>query len=264
MVKSNRTAGLRLFEGDKMKYQVQPGDTLSAIGQRLGLPYQKITGYSSGDPNLIYPGENLNIPDSNNSVQTPPTNASINAPMTPMATPTPNASVVNTIMNKIIPQAEASYKPLPAIEPIKVNEPVKQVNNWDDFTSIATKVAKEEGYPVGVLLGQAALETGRSVGSAPGNNFFGIKGSGNAGTTSQATQEDYGNGMVNITDNFAAYSNPEDSIRAYINLIKNNYPNAWSLRNDPNAMLRAIKAGGYATDPDYVYKVSNTPEFNYR
>lgn len=42
-------------------YTVKPGDTLSAIGSQFGVPYQSITGYRSGNPNLIYPGEVLTI-----------------------------------------------------------------------------------------------------------------------------------------------------------------------------------------------------------
>lgn len=40
-------------------YIVQAGDTLSGIAARLGVSMYNITGYSSGDTNLIYPGEVL-------------------------------------------------------------------------------------------------------------------------------------------------------------------------------------------------------------
>jgi len=43
-------------------YTVKPGDTLSAIGQKYGVDWRKITGYRSGNPSLIYPGEVLTIP----------------------------------------------------------------------------------------------------------------------------------------------------------------------------------------------------------
>jgi flagellum-specific peptidoglycan hydrolase FlgJ len=33
--------------------------------------------------------------------------------------------------------------------------------------------------------------------------------------------------------------------------------------NDPVAFTQAIKAAGYASDPDYVQKVINTPEFQH-
>lgn len=40
-------------------YVVQSGDTLSGIAARLGVSMHNITGYSSGNMNLIYPGEVL-------------------------------------------------------------------------------------------------------------------------------------------------------------------------------------------------------------
>lgn len=46
------------------KYTVQQGDSLSGIAQKYyGNPqaYNRLSGYSSGNPNLIYPGEQLNL-----------------------------------------------------------------------------------------------------------------------------------------------------------------------------------------------------------
>lgn len=40
-------------------YKVQSGDTLSGIASQLGISIYNITGYSSGNMNLIYPGETL-------------------------------------------------------------------------------------------------------------------------------------------------------------------------------------------------------------
>jgi len=42
-------------------YTVQPGDTLSQIAQQQGTDVGSISGYRSGDPNLIFPGEQLTI-----------------------------------------------------------------------------------------------------------------------------------------------------------------------------------------------------------
>lgn len=42
-------------------YTVQPGDTLSGIAAKLGVAQSQITGFHSGNPNLIYPGEVLAI-----------------------------------------------------------------------------------------------------------------------------------------------------------------------------------------------------------
>ena len=44
------------------KYTVKKGETLGGIGKQLGVDWRKITGFRSGDPNLIYPGEVLTIP----------------------------------------------------------------------------------------------------------------------------------------------------------------------------------------------------------
>ena len=42
-------------------YTVQPGDTLSQIASSYGVGVNDITGFRSGNPNLIYPGEKLTI-----------------------------------------------------------------------------------------------------------------------------------------------------------------------------------------------------------
>ena len=42
-------------------YIVQAGDNLSTIAQRYGVNVANITGFRSGNPNLIYPGEQLTI-----------------------------------------------------------------------------------------------------------------------------------------------------------------------------------------------------------
>lgn len=42
-------------------YTVSPGDNLSKIAAKYGVSINQITGYRSGNPNLIYPGEVLNI-----------------------------------------------------------------------------------------------------------------------------------------------------------------------------------------------------------
>jgi len=53
-------------------YEVKAGDTLSAIGAKFGVDWRKITGYRSGNPNLIYPGEVLTIPTSTSGLPVSP------------------------------------------------------------------------------------------------------------------------------------------------------------------------------------------------
>src|SRR3990167_481706 len=47
--------------GTAQQYKVQAGDTLSAIAKKYGVSISDITGYKSGNANLIFPGENLTI-----------------------------------------------------------------------------------------------------------------------------------------------------------------------------------------------------------
>ena len=42
-------------------YTVQAGDTLSKIARQMGVKISDISGYRSGNPNLIFPGENLTV-----------------------------------------------------------------------------------------------------------------------------------------------------------------------------------------------------------
>lgn len=132
--------------------------------------------------------------------------------------------------------------------------------DWQDFIDIAQKVAQEENFKnLGVLLGQAAQETGRNPYNAPGHNWFGIKGTGNGGSSYQNTWEDYGGGRVNTSDQFAGYQSPADAIKAYIDWVSQHVPNYNDL--SPEQLITAIKGAGYATDPNYIASVMNTPEF---
>jgi flagellum-specific peptidoglycan hydrolase FlgJ len=129
---------------------------------------------------------------------------------------------------------------------------------WQDFVNMATQIAKQRNFPAGVLLGQAALESARGA-AAPGNNFFGIKGSGTAGSNVLPTKEYApGKGYYGENSGFAAYKTPQDAINAYLDLVQNQYG---VKTTDPKQALQQIEQHGYATSPTYVQNVMNTPEF---
>ena len=154
-------------------------------------------------------------------------------------------------INKFLAQWQPKATPSPNQTPI---------TSWKDFVGVASKMAKEQNFPLGVLLGQAALESARGT-SAPGNNFFGIKAVGNQPSGNYQTSEYGPGGYYSTPANFVAYSSPQESINAYINLIKNSYGIPTTYQSDPNMVLQAIKAKGYATSPTYVQDVENTPEY---
>lgn len=136
--------------------------------------------------------------------------------------------------------------------------------SWDDFKSMAADTVNTRGLPhavLPVLLGQAALESARGT-AAPGNNYFGIKGAGTAGSNNLATKEYGANGYYGENSDFGAYKTPQDSIDAYLDLISKyrGVPQAMQ-SGSPAQIIQAIKANGYATSPTYVRDVMATPEY---
>lgn len=123
----------------------------------------------------------------------------------------------------------------------------------DDFVTrvypYALDVALTHNVPIEAVLGQAALESNWGQ-SAPGNNYFGIKGQGQV----QPTQEYEGGRMVSKDQSFRAYDSPAHSFQDYSTLLgKDRYQGAVDT-NDISQFFRGLKEGGYATDPRYVAK----------
>lgn len=58
---SRKPANAPNLGGASKPYTVQEGDTLSKIAMKFGVPIQLISGYRSGDPNKIFPGETISI-----------------------------------------------------------------------------------------------------------------------------------------------------------------------------------------------------------
>ena len=75
------------------QYKVVGGDTLSAIAKKYGVKVADISGYKSGNPNLIYPGETLSFQTPTLGIQPQPTTTA--ATTTPIVKPsiTPSATL---------------------------------------------------------------------------------------------------------------------------------------------------------------------------
>src|SRR5947209_9689734 len=121
----------------------------------------------------------------------------------------------------------------------------------------AARVSRATGIPAEALIGMAANETGYGR-YAAGNNLFGIKGTGPAGSFSTPTWEDYGNGPVTITDNFRAYHSPAESFIDFAQLVTTSprYKAAMS-QTTVEGFVDGLRRGGYMTDPEYVHKISD-------
>ncbi|MGC4028543.1 MAG: flagellar assembly peptidoglycan hydrolase FlgJ [Steroidobacteraceae bacterium] len=142
--------------------------------------------------------------------------------------------------------------------------------NRDEFVRALMPAAREAGQRLGVdpmnIIAHAALETGwgRSLPTdAQGRssfNLFGIKaGAGWSGASVASTTREFAAGSMNeVTGRFRAYGSPAQSVDDYARLIGGNsrYSAALGTGSDTQAFASALQKGGYATDPDYVDKLT--------
>lgn len=116
----------------------------------------------------------------------------------------------------------------------------------DMYHGIAEKLSVEFGIPWETVVAQGILESaaGTSPFAVNRNNFFGI------------------GAFDSNTDNAYSYETPEEGWKGYYENIQRTatYRNhgvfAGETVTDPYAYAEAIKAAGYATDPNYVSKLS--------
>lgn len=102
------------------------------------------------------------------------------------------------------------------------------------------------------IVAQDALETNWGASLAGKNNFGGIKGK--TGTR-QSTWEWNGKTMEKTMATFRNFDNISDYVKYKVNLLNSNRYKAFSGRIEDFA--KKVKAGGYATDPDYVKKINS-------
>ncbi|CAG7603590.1 hypothetical protein PAESOLCIP111_00613 [Paenibacillus solanacearum] len=129
-----------------------------------------------------------------------------------------------------------------------------------EFIRTIAPVAVSEQQRTGVLasvkMAQAALETGWGT-AAPGNNLFGIKGTGN----DLVTQEYVNGRYITIRDGFRVYDSWEDSMRDHSDFLLQNgrYAAAGFFERsralDYAGAAYALQSAGYATDPQYANKL---------
>jgi hypothetical protein len=116
----------------------------------------------------------------------------------------------------------------------------------------ALAVSQATGLDPRLVIAQSALETGYGQ-HAPGNNYFGIKGSGQ----NQNTVEYDSNGQPYSTSaSFRQYPDATSSAQDYATFLKTNprYKDMLSA-GDMQGQLAALGKSGYATDPNYANSV---------
>ena len=125
----------------------------------------------------------------------------------------------------------------------------------------AKAVAKKLGTSPKNVIAQWGLETGWGKNILPGTYNLGNIKAGNSwsGPTYALDALEYKNNKAtNEASQFRKYGGFDEAAQDYANLIANNerYSNALG-KTDPVAYFKALKEGGYATDPNYVKKMKS-------
>ena len=125
-------------------------------------------------------------------------------------------------------------------------------------TDAAQKSSLRSGFPVGITVAQAALESrwGRSELSRRANNYFGIKAHGQHASVEMPTKEVIGGIATQVKAKFAAYADMEQCFACRDRLIVGGavYAEARSHVGDAEQFARAL-AKHWATDPQYAEKL---------
>lgn len=136
----------------------------------------------------------------------------------------------------------------------EISEPIVEeytpTEGWDGFVQAVHKIAPLYNFPENVVLAQGALESarGNSTFAKERNNYLGI------GAYTEDPQKAF------------HFENSEQCVIAYMELLKRTFPEAWEKRENPEALLKALKVNSrgkqYATDKNYVEKVMSMREWN--
>ncbi|HYH81512.1 MAG TPA: glucosaminidase domain-containing protein [Longimicrobium sp.] len=127
----------------------------------------------------------------------------------------------------------------------------------------AQACARSTGVPASVTIAQAALESdfGRSGLTLKAKNFFGMKGTGPAGSVDMPTKEEIGGKMVTVIAQFRAYNSFQESCDDHADRIAHGmkggkliYAEAMKHTGDARKFAGALE-GVYATDSKYAEKL---------
>ena len=129
-----------------------------------------------------------------------------------------------------------------------------------DMTTAYTKALAAKGISTDyakMLVAQDALESNWGKSSLSKDfNFGGVKAVEGAPFVEKETKEyDSKKGMHTTKSKFRKFDSLDDYVNYKINLLDGKRYQAFT--GDPSQFYHRVKAGGYATDPDYVAKLTN-------
>ncbi|CAB3904938.1 hypothetical protein LMG2828_04698 [Achromobacter piechaudii] len=119
----------------------------------------------------------------------------------------------------------------------------------DQYGPLADTVGGQIGVDPAILLGQWGLETGWGRSVIPGTNNLGnIKDFAGGGVAAV-------DNMTGSNDQYRAYATPDEFGQDFAGLLGRRYQSAMNAGRNAQQYAEALKAGGYAEDPDYVRKL---------
>ena len=126
----------------------------------------------------------------------------------------------------------------------------------DAHMADAVRTQKATGVPASVTMAQAILESGwgRSGLTRSAHNFFGMKGTGPAGSVTVRTREEDSHGhSYYVNAAFRKYHNATESFTDHARLLSlgSRYRTAMAHKNNPEQFARDLQTAGYATDHRY-------------
>jgi len=262
-------AGLRLsiLPLNGVLHRVEAGETAAIVAERYGArPEELIRANALDDPSRLPVGRLLVVPGgavpSFFGLQaadqaTPEAELSFD-PFDAGETPLARRLSVDALTARI--QAAIAYPQEGLPRP-----PGATPSERDFILSLASAARESQratGVPTSVTLAQAILESdwGRSRLAREANNLFGIKATtrpGTAGVYDVMAWEVMGGRSLVSPESFKAYRTLADSIVDHGRWFHQQprYAGALAVRDNPRAFARAINAAGYATDPDYAFKL---------
>ena len=273
MLKAMRDAspGEGMGESDQTEFYRDMYDQQMALhlvkGRGLGIARMLVSGIGEGRP------DEATLPESVSAV---PVGVKSAAPVIEAGPHMPllKKSAVRPIIDLESTVPAQMLVTLRGISGSKVSAGSPGAGNWrpetpeefiSDLIPHARKGAAELGVSPGVLIAQAALETGwgrnviRHADGRSSFNLFGIKAdAGWSGDRVSVATLEYENGVAEKRRAaFRSYDSLEGGVSGYVEFIRSNprYRQALEQAAEPVAYLSSLKAAGYATDPEYVRKI---------
>ncbi|MBC7546055.1 MAG: glucosaminidase domain-containing protein, partial [Candidatus Sericytochromatia bacterium] len=118
---------------------------------------------------------------------------------------------------------------------------------------------RKYGVPASVIMAQAALESGWAQ-EPIGNNIFGVKGKGPAGSKLVSTTEEVHGRTVAVKAQFAMYHSIAEAVDDHGQVYNNGYYTKglkdYARTKDPYRFIRLV-GGTYATDSKYAASVTS-------